>query len=170
MKMIMILLFGLMTLQSCQGQQKQKSNPEPAQDGSAQTPAVLKTDAEWKKILTPQQYEVLRKKGTERPHTGEYVNTFKPGTYVCAACGNLLFESDAKFASDCGWPSFDKVIPGSVVYHDDSSFGMTRIEVTCASCGGHLGHVFDDGPQETTGKRYCTNSVSIKFISATNKK
>lgn len=125
---------------------------------------VQKTDAEWRKQLTAEQYEVLRNKGTERPHTGEYVNTFELGSYVCAACNNMLFKSDAKFESDCGWPSFDQAIPGSVNYITDNSFGMMRTEVTCANCGGHLGHVFDDGPKNTTGKRFCTNSVSVKFI------
>ena len=106
---------------------------------------------------------VLREKATERPFTGEYYNHFEKGKYVCAACGNVLFNSDAKFDSDCGWPSFDQAIKGSVIYKEDSSFGMVRTEVMCAKCGGHLGHVFDDGPKETTGKRFCTNSVSIKF-------
>ena len=86
------------------------------------------------------------------------------GKYVCAACGNLLFKSDAKFHSDCGWPSFDKAVKGSVTYVNDNSFGMTRTEVNCANCGSHLGHVFDDGPKETTGQRFCTNSVSVSFI------
>ncbi|MGK4568508.1 peptide-methionine (R)-S-oxide reductase MsrB [Flavobacterium sp. 3HN19-14] len=116
------------------------------------------------KELTPEQFAVLRNKETERPFTGEYWNTFEKGKYVCAACGNPLFSSDAKFNSECGWPSFDQAIKGSVIYKTDVSFGMQRTEVMCAKCGGHLGHVFDDGPTETTGKRFCTNSVSIKFI------
>jgi len=162
MKKIVVLLIVLLSLTSCQGQQKKReTNKAPA----ASTPAkIQKTDAEWKKELTPEQYEVLRNKGTERPFTGEYVNTFEKGKYVCAACGNVLFNSDAKFHSDCGWPSFDKAIKGSVIYVEDNTFGMTRTEVDCARCGSHLGHVFDDGPAETTGKRFCTNSISIKFI------
>ncbi len=96
---------------------------------------------------------------------GEYVNTFEKGDYVCAACGNVLFHSSAKFHSDCGWPSFDKAIKGSVIYVTDNTLGMTRTEVDCAKCGGHLGHVFEDGPTET-GQRFCTNSVSVKFIPA----
>jgi peptide-methionine (R)-S-oxide reductase len=119
-----------------------------------------------KKVLTEEQYQVLREKATERPFTGEYYKNFDKGVYVCAACGNPLFQSDAKFDSSCGWPSFDQAIKGSVIYKEDSSLGMTRTEVMCANCGGHLGHVFDDGPTETTGNRFCTNSVSIKFIPA----
>ena len=117
--------------------------------------------------LSPQEEAVIIHKGTERPFTGEYWNTFEEGKYVCAACGQTLFNSDSKFDSDCGWPSFDKAIKGAVTYHDDNSLGMTRTEVLCSNCQSHLGHVFEDGPKETTGERFCTNSVSIKFIPAT---
>jgi len=127
---------------------------------------IVKTDAEWKAQLTTEEYAVLREKGTERPYTGEYDKHFEKGMYVCAACENPLFASDTKFDSHCGWPSFDEAIKGSTVYHKDVSYGMIRTEVMCAKCGGHLGHVFDDGPKETTGQRYCTNSVSIKFLPA----
>jgi peptide-methionine (R)-S-oxide reductase len=133
---------------------------------AATPPKIQKTDADWKKELTPEQYNVLREKGTESPFVGEYVNTFDNGIYVCAACGNKLFDSDSKFHSDCGWPSFDKAVAGSVIYKTDNTLGMTRTEVMCANCGGHLGHVFEDGPQETTGQRFCTNSISVKFIPA----
>jgi peptide-methionine (R)-S-oxide reductase len=109
-------------------------------------------------------------KETEMPFTGEYYKHFEDGVYVCAACGNPLFRSDAKFDSECGWPSFDQAIKNSVVYKEDNSHGMQRTEVMCAKCGGHLGHVFDDGPQETTGNRFCTNSVSIEFIPAEKQK
>jgi peptide-methionine (R)-S-oxide reductase len=156
MKIKFLVLLLLASFVSSQAQEKVKS------DNSK----VKKSEAQWKKELTPEQYEVLRNKGTERPFSGEYVNNFKKGVYVCAACNNLLFYSDAKFHSDCGWPSFDKAIKGSVTYIKDTSFGMLRTEVNCARCGGHLGHVFDDGPKETTGQRYCTNSVSVKFIPA----
>ena len=125
--------------------------------------AVTKTDAEWKKILSPEAYQVLRNKDTEQAFVGVYTPTFEKGIYVCAACGNKLFDSDSKFHSDCGWPSFDKAIKGSVIYKTDSTFGMQRTEVMCANCGGHLGHVFDDGPTKTA-QRFCTNSVSVKFI------
>jgi len=162
MKKLAFLCVILFTMASCQGQEKKKTTP-PATP-TPQTGKVVKTDEEWKKVLTPDQYAVLREKETERPFTGEYVNTFEKGKYVCAACGNVIFNSDSKFHSDCGWPSFDKAIKGSVVYTTDNTLGMSRTEVTCAKCGGHLGHVFDDGPKETTGQRFCTNSVSIKFI------
>lgn len=158
MRHYIVLLVSLFAFISCQSQEKKEL---PKKETSKQ---VQKTDAEWKKELTPEQYEVLRKKGTERAFTGEYYNHFEKGKYVCAACGNVLFNSSAKFHSDCGWPSFDQAIKGSVIYKEDTSFGMVRTEVICAKCGGHLGHVFDDGPAETTGKRFCTNSVSIKFV------
>lgn len=153
MKKIAMMFVIMLSISSCQSQEKKNNTISPIQ----------KTDADWKKELTPEQYEVLREKGTERPFSGEYVNTFEKGEYVCAACANVLFYSDAKFHSDCGWPSFDKAIKGSVTYVTDTTLGMTRTEVNCARCGGHLGHVFEDGPTET-GQRFCTNSVSVKFI------
>ncbi len=126
-------------------------------------PKIIKTDAEWKTELTPEQFQILREKGTEYPGTGAYYLNFDKGTYVCAACGTPLFESDNKFESSCGWPSFDDAIHGKVEYKKDTSHGMIRTEILCATCGGHLGHIFDDGPQETTGKRYCVNSLSLDF-------
>ena len=120
------------------------------------------TEEQWQKILTPEQYYVLREKGTERPFTGEYTNFYEEGHYTCAGCGQPLFDSSTKFDSHCGWPSFDQAIEGSVEYIKDLSHGMVRVEVVCSNCKGHLGHVFPDGPQETTGHRYCINSVSIK--------
>lgn len=123
-----------------------------------------KTDEEWKKILTPEQYQVLRQKGTERPYTGEYTMNFSKGIYTCAGCGTELFTSDQKFESHCGWPSFDNEIGGGdrVKKIKDISLGMIRTEIICAKCGGHLGHIFDDGPTKT-GQRYCVNSLSINF-------
>ena len=118
------------------------------------------SDEGWKEMLTPEQYKVLREKGTEAPFTGEYVHEKADGTYACAACGNPLFRSDAKFDSGTGWPSFDTALPGAVELHNDSSLGMVRTEITCARCGSHLGHIFDDGPT-TTGQRYCVNSVCL---------
>ncbi len=159
-----LLLFVLIvTFQACQSQNKSENSLK----SSTMSTKVKKTDAEWKAQLTAEEYEVLREKGTERPYTGKYDNHFEKGKYVCAACGNDLFTSDTKFNSHCGWPSFDQAIKGSVIYHKDTSFGMVRTEVMCANCRGHLGHVFDDGPKETTGQRFCTNSVSIKFIPET---
>jgi peptide-methionine (R)-S-oxide reductase len=124
---------------------------------------IIKAEEAWKNELTAEQYKVLREKGTEAPFTGAYVDTKDKGTYKCAACGNHLFASDAKFDSGSGWPSFDSIIPGSIETHTDSSLGMSRTEVVCAKCGGHLGHLFDDGPKETTGMRYCINSASLNL-------
>jgi peptide-methionine (R)-S-oxide reductase len=131
---------------------------------------VEKSEEEWKQTLTPEQYHVLRQKGTERAFTGKYWNHHEDGTYTCAACGQELFTSDTKFDSGCGWPSFyDAKDNGTVVFHEDFSHGMHRIEVLCSRCGGHLGHVFNDGPQPT-GQRYCINSVSIDFRKSAEKK
>ena len=163
MKNVLLMLTVLLTLTACQGQSKK---PLAKETKAKSTAAAEKTEAEWKAVLTPDEYAVLREKGTERAFTGAYWNTFETGKYVCAACGQTLFNSDSKFESDCGWPSFDKAIKGSVIYHKDVSYGMVRTEVMCSNCKSHLGHVFDDGPKETTGERFCTNSVSIKFIPA----
>ena len=122
-----------------------------------------KTEEEWKKKLTPEQYHILREKGTEMPGSGEYLHEKRQGMYTCAACGNPLFASDAKFDSGTGWPSFDQALPGAVKYVEDRSMGMGRTEVVCAKCGSHLGHVFDDGPKETTGKRFCMNSACLNL-------
>lgn len=123
---------------------------------------IEKTDEQWKQELTPEQYRVLREKGTERPFTGEYDHSFEPGAYVCAGCGAELFASDAKYDSGCGWPAFSTTADGDAVAEEtDSTFGMRRTEVLCAACGGHLGHVFPDGPAPT-GLRYCINSAALK--------
>jgi peptide-methionine (R)-S-oxide reductase len=134
-----------------------------AQETNTMKKKVAKTDQEWKEILSPQQYYVLREKGTDRPGDGGYTKHFEKGTYHCAACDAQLFESGTKYESHCGWPSFDDAIKGSVEYVSDKSLGMIRTEIICTSCGGHLGHIFDDGPADTTGKRYCVNTTSIRF-------
>jgi len=124
---------------------------------------MLKTEQEWRKILAPEQYHVLREKGTERPFSGKYLKNKKKGEYICAACGAKLFSSDTKFESGTGWLSFYDVIKGNVKLKEDNSLGIRRIEVLCAKCGSHLGHVFDDAPEMLTGKRYCINSCALNF-------
>ena len=123
---------------------------------------VNKSEAEWKKVLNDEQFRILRKKGTEMPFSGPLNTHFEKGIYNCAACKAPLFKSDTKFNSGCGWPSFDAAIEGQVKYALDKTHGMLRTEILCQSCGGHLGHVFNDGPT-ASGTRYCVNSVSLDF-------
>lgn len=124
---------------------------------------IKKTDKEWREILTPEQYEIIRKKGTEAPFRGKYYEFFEEGIYHCAACGNELFNSQAKYESGSGWPSFyEPVSEENLEKSRDTSMGIVRIEVKCGRCGAHLGHVFDDGPAPT-GQRYCINSLSLEF-------
>jgi peptide-methionine (R)-S-oxide reductase len=124
---------------------------------------VSKTDAEWRQELNAFEYQVLRLAATERPYTGELLNEARTGSYHCRGCDAFLFESDTKFDSHCGWPSFYKSKPESIEYVEDRAHGMVRTEVRCAACGSHLGHIFDDAPQTPTGMRYCINSVSLSF-------
>ncbi|HTJ48678.1 MAG TPA: peptide-methionine (R)-S-oxide reductase MsrB [Cyclobacteriaceae bacterium] len=163
-KLTLALALCLTTLFACNSQVREssKSKNNTAMDSTK----VVKSEEEWKKILTPEQYAILREKGTDRPFTGKYYLTTDKGTYLCAACGAELFTSDMKFESSCGWPSFDKeMLGGKVKTQTDYTHGMVRTEILCAKCGGHLGHLFDDGPTET-GKRYCVNSTSLNFVKA----
>ncbi len=151
-----IQLILLTFICSCNGQKdaKYQNVPDVSQ----------KTDADWKKEMSPFQYYVMRENGTEPAFSGNYYDYFEKGKYVCAACNNTLFDSENKYDSNCGWPSFDQAIKGSVIYRKDISHNMVRTEVRCAGCNSHLGHVFEDGPKDTTGERYCMNSVAIQFI------
>lgn len=163
-KLTLALALCLTTLFACNSQVREssKSKNNTAMDSTK----VIKSEDEWKKILTPEQYSILREKGTDRPFTGKYYLTTDKGTYLCAACGAELFTSDMKFESSCGWPSFDKeILGGKVKTQTDYTHGMVRTEILCAKCGGHLGHLFDDGPTDT-GKRYCVNSTSLNFVKA----
>ena len=141
--------------------------PAPSTAASHERPdRIVKTDAEWKKILTPEQYHVTRQKGTERAFTGPYWDNHAKGTYVCVSCDLPLFDSETKFESGTGWPSFwQPIAPDAVREVSDRSFFMVRTEVQCARCGAHLGHVFDDGPKPT-GLRYCMNGTALKFLPA----
>jgi len=126
-----------------------------------ETRDIPKTEEEWQQRLTPEQFAVLRQHGTERAFSGPYLDTKDDGTYRCAGCGNALFESGTKFESGTGWPSFTGAIPGAITTIEDRSFGMARTEVQCARCGGHLGHLFPDGPREAGGLRYCMNGCAL---------
>ncbi len=154
----LLVLFTLATLISC------ISSAQKTKKEATETFEVQKTEAEWKAQLTEKEYYVLREAGTERPFSSPLNKNYKDGTYVCAACETPLFKSEHKFDSGTGWPSFDREIEGNVAYGTDSKLGYSRDEEHCATCGGHLGHVFNDGPKETTGKRHCINGVSLKFI------
>ncbi|EJD47975.1 peptide methionine sulfoxide reductase msrB [Auricularia subglabra TFB-10046 SS5] len=126
--------------------------------------SVQKSDEEWRAVLSPQQFRILRQKGTEPAGTGEYEHHKAAGLYECAGCGTPLYKSSTKFSSGCGWPAFFDAIPGAVSRHEDKSLGMTRIEITCTACGGHLGHVFKgEGFPTPTDERHCVNSISLKF-------
>jgi len=168
--MRLIPLFTLLVwLGACSPGASQSADPNAApQTQSPMTadthkPAVQKSEDEWKQQLTPMQYFVVRQKGTEKPFTGEYWNNHEAGTYYCVACGAKLFTSDTKYESGCGWPSFFAPASMDIIHESlDLSHGMVRTEITCKQCGGHLGHVFNDGPKPT-GVRYCVNSASLRF-------
>lgn len=157
MKKIAILLILVLTI-SCAG------NAQNTKKEENKTYKVEKTASEWKKLLSPQEYYVLREAGTERPFTSPLNKNYKEGTFVCAACKTPLYKSEHKFDSGTGWPSFDRAIKGNVELDVDYKIGYARTELKCTTCGGHLGHSFNDGPANTTGKRHCINGVALNFI------
>lgn len=155
------LIFILsLTVFSCSKKNLKQTDMENSNQSSFK---IEKSEEEWKKELSPEQYHVMREAGTERPFSGQYNVHFEKGVYTCGACGEPLFTSESKFDGHCGWPSFDKEIEeGKILERVDTSHGMVRTEILCANCGSHLGHVFEDGPTET-GLRYCVNSLSLEF-------
>ncbi len=157
-KQSILILFAAIIV-SCNGK---------AQEKEPEVFPVQKTDAEWKAQLTSEQYYILRQAGTERPFSSDLNKNYEPGTYKCAACGIALFEGAHKFNSGTGWPSFDRSVEGNVAYSTDYKLGYGRTEEHCANCGGHLGHVFNDGPRETTGKRHCINGDALVFEPKSN--
>jgi len=166
---IILILVLISLIQPACSQQKGSIKINESTIASMDTFEINKSDEEWRKLLSPVQFNILRQKGTERPFTGEYDAMFDEGTYYCAACGTELFRSSAKYNSGCGWPAFyEPAINKNIVEKQDYSHGMVRTEVLCAKCGGHLGHVFTDGPQPT-GLRYCINSGSLKFVAGKKK-
>lgn len=159
MKHILILIY-LIVMFNCKGN---------SQKNTQKTFKISKTEAAWEAQLTDKEFQVLRKAGTERAFTSPLNKNYEAGIYVCKACKTPLFKSEHKYDSGSGWPSFDREIEGHVAFSTDNNLGYTRIEEHCATCGGHLGHVFNDGPRNTTGKRHCINGVSLTFIAEKNK-
>tara|TARA_R110002051_G_scaffold105384_1_gene178272 strand:+ start:1301 stop:1801 length:501 start_codon:yes stop_codon:yes gene_type:complete len=161
-----LILIFCVVLTGCKGNSQEKKQDNNNSKKTAQNFKVDKSDGEWKKELTDIEYYVLRQAGTERAFTSELLKEKRKGTYVCAACNTPLFKSEHKFESGTGWPSFDRTIEGNVAYDVDYKIGYKRTEEHCAVCGGHLGHVFEDGPRETTGERHCINGAALNFVPA----
>ena len=158
-KLSYLLIVLAFSLKSCQSNAQKKPKAEQFE--------IQKSEKEWKQELSNEEYYILRQAGTEKPFSSELNNIKEPGTFVCAACENPLYKTKHKFESGTGWPSFDRPIDGGIFYSTDNKLGYTRNEVLCAKCGGHLGHVFNDGPEETTGKRYCMNGDAMDFVPET---
>jgi peptide-methionine (R)-S-oxide reductase len=163
MKKIVLFLACTLIL-GCRGNSQQSVKTSAEQTAQATAYAVQKTDAQWRAELTEMQYYILRKAGTENPGSSKWLKNKQKGIYVCAACAHPLFESEHQFDSGTGWPSFDRTIEGNVAYDVDYKIGYKRTEEHCSNCGGHLGHVFEDGPIETTGERHCINGAALNFI------
>ncbi len=159
-KILVLAVFGLFL--SCNSTAQEKKETTTKQE----TFKISKTEAEWKTQLSPEAFYVLRKAGTERAFSSPLNKNYEKGTFHCAGCNTPLFKSEHKFDSGTGWPSFDREIKGSLSFSTDYNLGYARTEEHCATCGGHLGHVFDDGPRKTTGKRHCINGVALKFVPA----
>lgn len=158
-KLLYLLIVLAFSLNSCQSNAQKKPKAEQFE--------IQKSEKEWKQELSNEEYYILRQAGTEKPFSSELNNIKESGTFVCAACENPLYKTKHKFESGTGWPSFDRPIDGGIFYSTDNKLGYTRNEVLCAKCGGHLGHVFNDGPEETTGKRYCMNGDAMDFVPET---
>lgn len=159
-----LLIVFLIVLVGCKGNSQEKTNTTKEAKQAENEYAVNKTEAEWRESLTDMEFYILRKAGTENPGSSELLNNKEKGTYICAGCGTELFRSEYKFDSGTGWPSFDREIKGNIAYDVDYKIGYKRTEEHCATCGGHLGHVFEDGPRETTGKRHCINGAALNFV------
>jgi peptide-methionine (R)-S-oxide reductase len=160
----LLLPLVLALLLGCRGNSQQKTTENAAESAQETAYEIEKTDAQWRAELSEMEYYILRKAGTENPGTSELLDTKQKGTYTCAGCGHPLFKSEHKFDSGTGWPSFDREIEGNVAYSVDYNIGYKRTEEHCARCGGHLGHVFEDGPRATTGLRHCINGAALDFI------